>query len=167
MRIKIAVLVLPVLLFLCSCTVQTDFDIFDLCERYNSLCGEKTLSTDRFVSDKNGGFYCFMTAGKTGILVTVKTDENNAVNSLCVTAEKDEFSPEDRDEMLRIARLLFSAFNYGNTEKADEYLSKVGFDENFELFSSVYKCETDEKQTYTLYSNEYSFTVFAEKNKEY
>ena len=163
MKKKISVFALLFSLLFCSCTVQTDFDIFDLCERYNSLSGEKTLSTDRFVSDK--GFYCFMTAGQTKILVTVKTDKNNAVNSLCVTAEKDEYSPEDRDEMLRIARLLFAAFNYGNTEKADECLSAVGFDEEYSPFSSAYKCKTDEKQTYTLYSNEYSFTVFAEKNK--
>lgn len=165
MKLKIAALVFTFMLILCSCTVQTDFDIFDLCERFNKLSEENILSTDSFISDEQGGLYCFMTAGESKVLVSVKTDEKTAVRSVYVTVERNNYLSEDRAEIIRLSELIFAAYNYGDSRTAKEKLSSVGFDKDFEPFSTCFNTEADKKYAYTLYSNEYAFTLCGEKNK--
>lgn len=163
MKIKITALIILISVFLCSCTAQTDFDVFDFCERYNSLREEKILSTDSFLSDGEGGLYCFMTVGESRLLITLKTDEKNCVNSIFVTAQRKKYSENDRDEIINTAEILFASFNYGDSEKATKMLSSVGFDEEYEPFSAVFSTTDEKNYRYTLYSDEYSFTVCAEK----
>ncbi len=163
MKLKIAVAVLTVIFLLASCSVQTDFDVFDFCERYNFQKGEKLLSTDSFLSDENGGMYCFLTTGNSRLLLTLETLENGTVNSVYVTAQKDEFALEDAQTVIEEIKLIFSAYCYSDALKAQENLSLIGFDGEFEPFSNLYKSEKSGKHTYTLYSNSFSFTVCAEK----
>ena len=163
MKTKTAALFLLFSVLLCSCTVQTDFDVYDFCKRYNSLTEEKTLSSDSFLSDNDGGLYCFMTVGESRLLVTLETDENTAVRALFVTAHRDEYAAADRESIIKTVGLLFASFACCEGEKADSFLALAGFDGDFEPFSASYGEGSADGYGFTLYSDMVSFTVCAEK----
>lgn len=164
MKTRLISLLLIVFVLFSSCSVQTDFDIFDLCKRYNTLVGEKVLLTESFLSDNEKMLYSFLTVGDSRLLISVETNGKSVIEKLSVTVEKGQYSESDRQRIINCITLLFSAFNYGKTDEATENLSLLGFDRDFEPFSELYKSETVEKTEYTLYSNGFSFTLSAQKN---
>lgn len=163
MKIKTAAIIMLFCILFSSCTVQTEFDVCDFCERYNKLSGEKILSTSDFLSDNDGFLYCFLTAGESRVLITLDVNENSSLDGIFLTAEKDSYSENDRDAILNCVFLAFGAFNYADREAGNEKTASVGFDSDFEPFCDCYKSEEDGKYRITLYSNEHSFTVSQEK----
>ena len=129
MKFRKTVFLVPFILLLCACTVQTDFDIYDFCSRYNRLKNEKILPSESFYSDKNGFYHCPVCVGESILLVSVGIKENQSVQSLCVTVEKGSFSSENTQAVFDEIRLIFSAFFYGDKKMADEALASVSFDE--------------------------------------
>lgn len=163
MKIRISALFLFLCIAFCSCTVQTEFDIYDFCKRFNALSEEETLSTADFMSDKKGMLHCFMTVGESTVLISFNESEKSSLESVFATVRYDQYSEKDLPLIKNTVHHVFAAFNYSDTEKADEYLSSVGFDTDFSPFSEYFKTEKSERYKIALYSNEYAFTVFQEK----
>ena len=163
MRSKTAAIVLIILLIFCACTVQSEFDVYDFCVRFNTLSGEKILATSDFLSDSDGSLYCFFSVGESKVLITLDESESSSLKNVYFTLEKNQFNNDDLEEIINTAYLVFGAFNYGETEKAKKLLSSVGFDGSFSPFCDLYECEKDEKYKIVLYSNEYYFTLSQEK----
>ena len=167
MKIKTVIIVLVVCVILTSCTVQTQFDVYDFCTRFNRIADEKILLTADFLSDNDGGLYCFFIVGESRILITLNESENSSIESIFLTVSKEQYNETDRDEIINAVYCFFGAFNYGDAEKARELLLSVGFDGDFMPFYDEYESETDERYKITLYSNAYSFTVSQEKIDSY
>ena len=163
MKIRISAFFLFLCIALCSCTVQTEFDIYDFCKRFNAISEEKALSTADFMSDKNGMLHCFMTVGESTVLISFNESENSSLESVFATVRFDQYSEKDLPLIKNAIHRVFAAFNYSNTDTADEFLSSVGFDSDFKPFSEYFKTEKAERYKTTLYSNEYAFTVSQEK----
>ena len=163
MKIKLASVVLLFCILFSSCTVQTDFDVYDFCERYNKLLGEDTIFTGDFLSDNDGKLYCFMRTGKSTVLITLYENEKSSLESLFVTVEKSQYDESDYEEITDIIYRSFASFNYKDAKKAEEDLTADGFDGSFKPFSDEYKSEENGKYRITLFSNEFAFTVSKEK----
>ena len=163
MKTRITAMLLFICTVMCACTVQTEFDIYDFCRRFNSLSEEKTFTTADFLSDKNGMLHCFMTVGESTVLISFNESENSSLESVFVTVRSAQCSEKDLPLIKNTIHRVFAAFNYSDTEKADGFLSSVGFDTDFMPFSEYFKTEKTERYKTTLYSNEYAFTVSQEK----
>ena len=127
MKIKIISVGILFCIILSACTVQTEFDIYDFCQRYNKLSGEKILSTNDFLSDNENTLFCIMNIGQSTVLITVSQNDNTSLNSVFVTAEKSKYNETDLPEVINAVYRIFGAFNYGNEETAKENLESVGF----------------------------------------
>ena len=154
-----------ILFSFCACSVQTDFDIYDLCKRFNVLKDEKILSTEMFVSDGNGVLYCFYTVGETRLLISVTQEENGRITGMSVTVPKETYSENEKKQVADEIKNIFSAYFYGETERAEEIFSQAGIDDEFELFSDYFSEIEDDKDSFTVYSNPYAVTFTTEKMK--
>ena len=145
-----------------ACSVQTTFDIYDVCERFNSLEKEKILNTDMFLSDGEGSLYCFYKIGESTALISAAEDDNSAVKSIGVTISADGFNEANRAEILKLLEDIFGAFNYGNTKIASGVFEQLNIGEKTVFFKDNY-CQIDMGKTvYTLFSDKYSFTLTEE-----
>jgi len=164
MKMKKYAVLIAVLVFFTSCTKQSEFDLFELCKRYNSSSPETVISADSFLSDREGGYYNFVSIGESTVLLGVKTDENGGVTEVCATVEKNQFSPEDAEKIFSFLTDFFASFNYSDEEITLNAFESIGFSASSFGFKNAFCSEQVEKNRYTLVSNEFSLTVKAEKN---
>jgi hypothetical protein len=104
-----------------------------------------------------------MTVGESTVLISFNESENSSLESVFATVRFDQCSEKDLPLIKNAIHRVFAAFNYSDTEKADKFLSSVGFNTDFMPFSEYFKTEKTERYKTTLYSNEYAFTVSQEK----
>ena len=122
MKKSVLLLLAAVFLLLCSCSAQTEFDIKNFCDRFNSFAKDELLSPESFMSDGEGKLFAFVETGNSKMLVSVDVNANQSVETVGAGLFKDTTDSADIERLVELVSSAVNAYLYPDENSADEIL---------------------------------------------
>ncbi len=157
MKKLLAILMVFITVFLCSCSKESKFGVQQFVERINENFDTDYMTSEFLLSKKNDGNFLFLT--RESNMITLLLDEDNNIKglSLLITAEGNI-------ENAKIAYCqmcsIFTGKDYEEQMKIFDNCDFLAEDINFVDGNSII---TVDRYKYTIVCNDYSITFFCDK----
>jgi hypothetical protein len=157
MKKLLAIIMIFITVFLCSCSKESKFGVQQFVERMSETFTADYTTNEFMLSEKNGENFLFLTRGKN--MITLLLDNNNNIKgiSLLITADSNI---ENAKELYCQMCSIFTDNDYKTQLKifndSDFFCKDIKFaDGNSIITVGRYK--------YTIVSNSYAITFFCDK----
>lgn len=157
MKKLLAILMIFITLFLCSCSKESKFGVQQFVERMNDAFATDYTTSEFMLSEKNGENILFIT--KESNMITLLLDKDNNINGISLLTTADSDTENSKKLFCQMCSIL-TGNDYENQLKmfndSEFFSEKIKFaDGNSVITVGRYK--------YTIVSNSYAITFFCDK----